>query len=154
MSTLRVDSIRGQTADGTNRYVVQVVYGALSAELGYSNDSNHDILSLNITPSSASNKILLMGNFALYINGTTADDRGDFNFKRGSTLVFTTGNAGYGYFRNAGYLKAFNTTHNFLDSPATTSQITYTMEHRPHTYGSGGSFGATVTNLTLMEIAQ
>ena len=25
MSTLRVDNIRGQTADGTNRYVVQVV---------------------------------------------------------------------------------------------------------------------------------
>ena len=27
MSTLRVDSIRGQTADGTNRYVVQTKVG-------------------------------------------------------------------------------------------------------------------------------
>tara|TARA_R100001129_G_C5260767_1_gene231079 strand:- start:30 stop:491 length:462 start_codon:yes stop_codon:yes gene_type:complete len=153
MSTLRVDNLRGQTA-GTDRYVVQVVYGALSSELGYSSDSNHDILSVNITPSSASNKILLMGNFALYINGSTSDERGDFQFKRGSTVVFETATNGYGYFRDDGHLKVMNNTHNFLDSPNTTSSVTYTMAHRPYTYGSGGSFGATVTNLTLMEIAQ
>jgi len=154
MSTLRVDSIRGQTADGTNRYVVQVVYGQLSAELSYSNDSNHDILSVSITPTSVNNKILLMGNFAHYLNGSTADERGDYQFKRDSTVVFQTGTSGYGYFRDDGHLKVMNNTHNFLDSPATTSAVSYTMAHRPHTYGSGGSFGATVTNLTLMEIAQ
>ena len=153
MSTLRVDSIRGQTA-GTNRYVVQVVYGALSSEVGYSDTTTHDILSVSITPNSSSNKILLMGNFAHYLNGSTATDRGDYHFKRDSTVVFQTSVNGYGYFRENGYLKVMNNTHNFLDSPNTTSSVTYTMVHDPHTYGSGGSFGVNVTNLTLMEIAQ
>ena len=154
MSTLRVDSIRGQTADGTNRYVVQVVYGALSSEVTYSNTTTHDILSVSITPTSSSNKILLMGNFAHYLNGQTATDRGDYHFKRDSTVVFQTSTNGYGYFRENGYLKVMNNTHNFLDSPNTTNAVTYTMVHDPHTYGSGGSFGPNVTNLTLMEIAQ
>ena len=153
MSTLRVDSIRGQTA-GTNRYVVQVVYGALGSDVSYSSDSNHDIFSVSITPTSSSNKIFLMGNFAHYINGSTTDDRGDYQFKRDGTVVFQTSTDGFGYFRDNGYLKVMNNTHNFLDSPATTSSVTYTMAHRPHTYGSGGEFGQTVTNLTLMEIAQ
>ena len=153
MSTLRVDSIQGQTA-GTNRYVVQVVYGSLSSELGYSNDSNHDILSVSITPTSANNKILLMGNFAHYLNHTSTTERGDYQFKRDSTVVFQTATNGYGYYRDGSAMKVMNNTHNFLDSPSTTNTISYTMAHRPHTRNNGGSFGATVTNLTLMEIAQ
>ena len=156
-SILKTDKIEGVTASGTVHipgHVVQLVYGALGSELVYSSDSNHDILSVSITPSSSSNKVLLMGNFAIYLNGTTADERGDFQFKRGSSVVFQTATNGYGYNRDDGYLKVMNTTHNFLDSPNTTSAVSYTMAHRPFTYGGGGSFGATVTNLTLMEIAQ
>tara|TARA_R100001510_G_C7460160_1_gene81035 strand:+ start:13 stop:477 length:465 start_codon:yes stop_codon:yes gene_type:complete len=154
MSTLRVDNLRGETADNTNRYVVQVVYGSLSSELSYSNDSNHDIMSVSITPTSANNKIILMGNFAHYLNHSSTTERGDYQFKRDGTVVFQTATNGYGYFRDGSSLKVMNNTHNFLDSPATTSAVSYTMAHRPHTYGSGGSFGATVTNLTLMEISQ
>ena len=153
MSTLRVDSLQGQTA-GTNRYVVQVVYGSLSSELSYSDTTTHDILSVSITPNSSSNKILLMGNFAHYLNGQTATERGDYQFKRGSTVIFQTSTNGYGYFRENGNLKTMNNTHNFLDSPNTTNAVTYTMVHDPYAYGSGGSFGVNVTNLTLMEIAQ
>ena len=157
MSTLSVDTIQGQTTASKVMipgHVVQVVYGALGSSVTYSSDSNHDIFSVSITPTSSSNKILLMGNFAHYLNGSTNDERGDYQFKRGSSVVFQTGTGGYGYFRDDGHLKVMNNTHNFLDSPATTSSVTYTMAHRPHTYGSGGEFGATVTNLTLMELAQ
>ena len=157
MSTLSVDTIQGKTTVGTvaiPNHVIQVVYGALSSEVSYSSTTTHDILSVSITPNSSSNKILLMGNFAHYINGQTATDRGDYQFGRGSSIIFQTGTNGYGYFRENGYIKTMNNTHNFLDSPNTTSAVTYKMVHDPHTYGSGGSFGANVTNLTLMEIAQ
>ena len=157
MSTLSVDTIQGKTTVGTvaiPNHVIQVVYGALSSEVGYSSTTTHDIFSVSITPNSSSNKILLMGNFGHYLNGTTALDRGDYHFKRDSTVVFQTSANGYGYFRQSGHIKTMNNTHNFLDSPNTTSAVTYKMVHDPHTYGSGGSFGANVTNLTLMEIAQ
>ena len=112
MSTLRVDNLQGQTA-GTNRYVVQVVFGALDSDVNYSSTAVADIFSLSITPSSTSNKILIFGSM--------------------------------------GHWKPMMT---FLDSPATTSSITYKLVHDPHTYNSGGTFGKDVTSLTLMEIAQ
>ena len=60
MSTLRVDSIRGQTADGTNRYVVQVVSTTKTDTFSTTSESFTDItgLSATITPSSSQNKIL------------------------------------------------------------------------------------------------
>ena len=36
MSTLRVDNLRGETADGKNRYVVQVVQGTTSTQTSHS----------------------------------------------------------------------------------------------------------------------
>ena len=59
MSTLRVDSIRGQTADGVAKYVVQVVQGTFDST---ASTSSHNTmvdtgLTVNITPTSASNKI-------------------------------------------------------------------------------------------------
>ena len=63
MSTLRVDSIQGQTADGTNRYVVQVVsttktdtFSANSAQIQAVTG-----LSVSITPSNTNNKVLNNG---------------------------------------------------------------------------------------------
>ena len=59
MSTLRVDSIRGQTA-GTNRYVVQVVEGSVSPKTAITSTSFITTgLEATITPSSISNKVLI-----------------------------------------------------------------------------------------------
>jgi hypothetical protein len=58
MSTLRVDSIRGQTADGTNRYVVQVKQFILStAESITSTSFANSSLAVSITPNSVNSKI-------------------------------------------------------------------------------------------------
>ena len=68
MSTLRVDNLRGQTADGTNRYVVQVVNvqdGAVATTTGtvayddtiMQNDEGGEFMTLAITPTSATNKL-------------------------------------------------------------------------------------------------
>ena len=61
MSTLRVDSIQGQTA-GTDRYVVQVVNQTTETAVNASGATVTSTgLSLSITPKSANNKILVMG---------------------------------------------------------------------------------------------
>jgi|5B_taG_2_1085324.scaffolds.fasta_scaffold69014_2 hypothetical protein len=156
MSTLRVDNLRGQTADGTNRYVVQVVFGALTSDIDYSSTTITDIFSLSITPLSTSNKVLIFGSMGHYINNSNATDSGDYLIKRGSTQVFATDTdlGRFGYFRSDGFIKTWKPMMTFLDSPATTSSITYKLVHDPHTNNSGGTFGKDVTSLTLMEIAQ
>ena len=78
-------------------------------------------------------------------------------FKRGSTFVAGTSSsgAGVGYFRDgSGRVKAFTTSANALDSPATTSSTTYTMKYDGYTNNSGGEFTNEGTTMTLMEIAQ
>ena len=91
-----------------------------------------------------------------YINDSNATDSGDYLIKRGSTQVFATDTdlGRFGYFRSSGHIKTWKPMMTFLDSPATTSSITYKLVHDPHTYTSGGTFGKDVTSLTLMEIAQ
>ena len=61
MSTLRVDSIRGQTADGTNRYVVQTVVHEFNDTTTNSTDSNADLSgsSFSFTPKFASSLLLI-----------------------------------------------------------------------------------------------
>ena len=157
MSILKVDTINEKTSGNgvhISGHVIQVVQGARSSNADYASASTVEVLSVSITPKFNTSKILLMGNWGHYLNGSTAEDRGDYIFRRGSTDIYSTGNFGAGYFRFNGYLKSMNNSHNYLDSPATTSSITYKLVHDPHTYGSGGTFAATSTNLTLLEIAQ
>tara|TARA_Y100001937_G_scaffold10440_1_gene12760 strand:+ start:145 stop:624 length:480 start_codon:yes stop_codon:yes gene_type:complete len=159
MSILKVDTINEKTSGNgvaIPGHVVQVVYGALSSIYSYSSSvtADHDILTVNITPKFNTSKILLTGNFGHYLNSSNLTDRGDYVFKRGSTNIFATGTDGFGYFRFSGFLKSMNNTHNYLDSPATTSSVAYTLHHTIYTNSAGGAFGPTVTNLTLMEIAQ
>ena len=68
MSTLRVDNLRGQTADGKNRYVVQVVnfqtgeVATGTTTIAYDdsimqNTEGDEYMTLAITPTSSSNKL-------------------------------------------------------------------------------------------------
>ena len=62
MSTLRVDNLRGQTADGTNRYVVQVLSTTKLDDHYQSNSTSYtDVtgVTLTITPQSVNNKVLV-----------------------------------------------------------------------------------------------
>ena len=60
MSTLRVDSLQGQTA-GTNRYIVQVVQNVLTTRFTSTSTSYAVVTgaSASITPSSTNNKVLV-----------------------------------------------------------------------------------------------
>ena len=157
MSTLRVDNLRGQTADGTNRYVVQIKETSLSSDFTVNSTSEAEVLSLAITPQLSTNKVLVMAYFGMYIDGGASTSRGDFVLKRDSTQIHTTDSdlGGFGFFReSSGHFKANNNFLSIIDSPSTTSSVTYKMFVDGNTLSSNGSLGAGITRLTLMEIAQ
>ena len=172
MSTLVVENLKGPTT-GANAnkiivpsgqtltaqgHVIQTVSTNLGADHSYSSSSTAEtnILTLNITPKFNTSKVLVLCNLGLYLNSSAAVSRGDLGIRRDSTLVRGRDDAGgEGFFRdNSGHFKAYMTGFNFLDSPATTSAITYKAFHKGDTYSAGGHFSQHYTNMSLMEIAQ
>ena len=157
MSTLRVDSIQGQTA-GTDRYVVQVINQTTETAVNASGATVTSTgLSLSITPKSVNNKILVMGS----VNGvmTNAVNTGiRISVHRGSASSDTKiSNAQeYAAYDTASTDNQVNVPFSVLDSPATTSAQTYSV-YFTRTAGSGTArvqSNGSQSNITLMEIAQ
>ena len=147
MSTLRVDSIQGQTA-GTDRYVVQVVSVEYGTEtLSTSSTLSDTGLTASITPSSASNKILVL----VHQSAKALDGAGRMNLMRDSTSLeeqyFGEAEGGDWY----GVIDVIR-----LDSPATTSSVTYKTQQRTNGAASVGVNSPILNSctMTLMEIAQ
>ena len=124
-------------------------------------------LTLNITPSSSSNKILLFSS----INGmgTAGQTRMILRFMRDSTAIGV--GAAAGSRARAGFSKLYETTDrslsgtsgNFLDSPSSTSEITYKIQayadsgyavyvNRSATDTDDDTYDRTVSTITAMEI--
>ena len=85
MSTLRVDSLQGQTA-GTDRYVVQVKQAVKTDKFSTTSATAVDVtgLSVDITPQSANNKVLV----SCSLNwGGSNNVYGGVLLKRGSTTL-------------------------------------------------------------------
>ena len=110
---------------------------------------------VSITPSSSSNKVLLLFNMAIETNagGGGSTDRGlACKLFRDSTEIYSQPYEFYSSARGSGDQQIGNQTYTMLDSPATTSSVTYKFKLTP-TSGTarmnyyGDSF------LTLMEIA-
>jgi len=129
-------------------------------------------LSVNITPASASSKMLVLININY---GGNSNLYGVIDVLRGSTKIvestFPTGNQtaatlgiGTGSNDSSNY-KIFEASHTFLDNPATTSALTYKVQFAS-AYGSNGftingpyttandtyTIGGSST-ITVMEIA-
>ena len=134
--------------------VVQVVQGSASSEVETSSATFVTSgLSASITPSSTSNKILISAD----VLGQTAanDARLDVTIYRDST------NLGGGDASGLGYLHAPSGTHlgmicmSILDSPSSTSSITYTVYFQSRAAVGSVKTRADVvpSKITLMEIA-
>ena len=84
-------------------------------------------LSVDITPSATTSKIYIITN--LKLSSTNCWAR--FQLRRGSTAIYTGNNTGLSitdttsFIYLANQFQMFNINDNFLDSPNTTSQITY-----------------------------
>ena len=130
--------------------VLQVVNATYSTQVDTTSGSWVDTgLTASITPSSSSNKILIIVNHQISIASGTG--YGNVSLLRGSTFIDSMG---------VNFIAGNTTTAaglgtNYLDSPATTSSTTYKTQIQR--VSGGGTFtsqqnGATAT-MTLMEIA-
>ena len=131
MSTLRVDSLQGQTADGTNRYVVQTLSSTGLTQQVIITGSYEDIndLSVVITPKFNTSKILIMVH--VYASYT---DAGMLRIMRDSTRIPNNdqGSAdnknGFAMVRHAADNEGNMYSFTHLDSPSTTNAITYKVQ--------------------------
>jgi hypothetical protein len=146
------------TINGSGQIVVQVKSFTLDTAVTSSSTSPVSIgLSVNITPTSASNKILIFADvfsssnnqayFILYRNSTPINP----------TAVSATHQMSFGSAVNANNYFA-QAAHSFLDSPATTSALTYSVYLDTdgtvfiNRRGADTYNGATST-ITVMEIS-
>ena len=174
MSTLKVNTLQN-TSGNTLTFIKQVVQ-TVKTDTASSSSSNTDNfvdcpgMSVNITPSSASSKILVQFTFnggaspgtlhLRLLRGSTSIFQGDAEGDRfGSTLINRT--AGTPYVLE---IAALNAT--FLDSPSSTSALTYKLQwtagasysttlylNRATNNDNEDYVGRTASSITVMEVA-
>ena len=157
----------GVSATGHILQVVQTYKTDSTSQSGNSSTVFYDIsgMSASITPSSSSNKVLVM--WTAQVASSGASSRGNIiRLLRGSTEIGSgTGGSstnGQVYHRTVQYNPETKNMM-YLDSPNTTSATTYKLQWSVEGSGgsattyflndnSGGSFGIT-SHITLMEVA-
>ncbi len=102
----------------------------ISTQQTTSSDTYHDLTgaTLNITPTSTSNKILLQT--TINVETDTANSGHGLRFYRDSTIIFTTTQRYMVLGTSAG--DRYTTTYTYVDSPSSTSQLTYKIQIASH----------------------
>jgi len=143
--------------------ILQIVQATANTEVSITSTTYTDIgLSASITPSSSSNKVLVLANVQVYCSRGGNQGAG-VKVLRDSTQIYISVEDGTGPYEiySASSSIGGRFTLNQLDSPATTSAITYKLQGRPYTnassgradfFDSGNNQQGTGT-LILMEIA-
>ena len=154
----------GSSKTGGFGKILQVVSQNLTTQMSTASTSYVDSgLTASITPSATSNKILILINIGVSISG---DHNGYLKLLRDSTEI----NSGSGGDNNSLFGVNGNSTAsryatmmeacNFLDSPSTTSAITYKVQVRSHSgshtmyinrRSNDTNFGV-ASNITLVEV--
>jgi hypothetical protein len=135
---------------------------------GTDQNGSGSIFCVKITPSSTSNKILILCNGVL--GSSTQYDRVFIQLLRDTTnlSIGDSGNAGHRVTTgisprsaNAGW-QQIPFGINFLDSPSSTSELTYKIQIKSSSsgqqfainsaYNNDGNVGNTATNITVMEV--
>jgi hypothetical protein len=111
-------------------------------------------ITLSITPTSASNKVLVIVSAAIYTLKSGAQTLGNTRLVRGATTLYTDAVLPYIVFGGSGSKEQnMRVTQVYLDSPATTSATTYKLQFAAE---SGGSIGTNTysggSTITLMEV--
>tara|TARA_B100000035_G_scaffold111972_1_gene95024 strand:- start:392 stop:886 length:495 start_codon:yes stop_codon:yes gene_type:complete len=113
-----------------------------------------DIFSLSITPSSTSSKILAVVNLADAGQNASGSTYGAAWLMRGSTdLLKFSGQ--FGYTGNSASNSIGSVSTSYLDSPSTTSSVTYKVQASNFASTATIEIGASngISTFTLMEIA-
>lgn len=176
MSTLAVNTIQAQT--GTNismtsghtmqpnlhsstvfpaGHVIQLLHTSHSTEKSMSNTSwaNTD-LQLSITPKFSTSKIYVLYIMQFRILSTNSDSGIGFRLLRNGTVVeqATTTYDNYTYDGGGQTEHRGSDTETYLDSPATTSTLTYGIQGNPYSGTVRVHSDNNRSRITLMEIAQ
>jgi len=140
--------------------VLQVVQATTSTPVTISSTSNVDTgLSASITPTSATSKILVLTSQAgISVIDSNASRTNIISLVRGSTTIFdflweTNGATGANGFR----VDPYSANISYLDSPATTSSVTYKTQARGDTTSNQlqtrWQQGTKPSSMILLEIA-
>jgi hypothetical protein len=147
--------------------VVQVKQAQTNTQQSISGGTFTDLtnLTVNITPTSASNKVLVMVNCWLSCNGNTYDVYS--RLLRNGTVIGTGSNDTAGYAGNGGYrvlsdgqanYSIYQTGFIWTDSPASTSALTYKVQANSNgsgctfNYSAIGGYFYMYSTITVMEI--
>lgn len=137
--------------------IVQVVSASFTTGTSTSATSfTNTTTTLAITPTSASNKVLIIVSGLFSMASAAADHYGYFTLKRGSTNLGDTNN-GFGYVHTAvaGLADLGTLSLTYTDSPATTSSTTYTVAIKTDSGSDSVAFsvGSNVpSSIILMEV--
>ena len=146
----------GGTLDRINRAgnILQVVNATYSTGVSSSSSTYADTgLTATITPTSASSKILIFVNQ----NGLqkfTSDTQIRLRLLRASTTLVTF-ELTAGYSAGGGYSSPASSSTTYLDSPATTSAVTYKTQYASgaNTNGVTVQDSGSTSTITLIEVA-
>ena len=105
-------------------------------------------LTASITPTSSSSKILIT--FTVHSFITSSLGAGGLRLLRGSTLLRDYGYGGY-FGSTTGQ---YTNTHQYLDSPSTTSATSYKVQFYTNGYRLICQYSGMVSTMTLQEVAQ
>ena len=140
--------------------IVQVVQGTTSTQVSLSSTTFTDTtLTASITPTSSSNKILVMvcQHANAYVTSGSNGTAG-IQIVRGSTTIYealkNTSSVPYQFGSSGTGIQGYITI-NFLDSPSTTSSTTYKTQGAAGTQNvifQGNDLTNAVSTITLMEI--
>ena len=113
-------------------HVLQVVQATYATETVSGSGSFTDTgLSVSITPTSTSSKVLVMVNIASsgVVNSGGADARGNFRIERGGSTMLGSDMRAYDY-GSSGSIMFGAFFLSYLDSPASTSALTYKLQQQ------------------------
>ena len=117
-------AIAGTKISGSFGKVLQVVSTTTATLFSSTSTTPVDIISLSITPSSASSKIFITASLSeCFKNGGSQGST--FNLLRGATNLGTQISYNNNYSEPTGTEFMTNIAYSFLDSPSTTSSTTY-----------------------------
>ena len=164
VSTAYVNQILPKDATGVSipGHVIQVVQTQTASQTIITSTSYaNTTLAATITPLNVKNKILILMSPAFYAETTDAANAIELHAN------ITRNNISIQEFRRAIIIRAtaysgivgmgHQGSISYIDSPATTSQVTYTLQLSSSTVGQGARLnkdGGAYSTITLMEIAQ
>ena len=148
--TITVPSGATLTVTGTlgGTGVSNVIQTIVSSSEAIGSTSLTDLASatLDITPTSTSSKILILGR----IQADIGDNGFGYAILRDTTNIFET-TAGYDVYNNTGNVRTVNTVC-YLDSPSSTSQITYKYQVKTYDSDNVTFQNAGQSIITAMEL--